>query len=758
MRKILSFVLVLVMVLSVAVTAIAAPNTQTFNYGYSADNARDGEDQEFYGTTTTLLKALTASGIVKGDGVGTTPSANAKLTRWQLALIALRLKTFDLDDNNWANYVVDYGNEDVIYADTNEAYDKALGAILYVQANGIIKGYEEDGKIWFKPAQVVTYAEALAVFVRICGWDSVQMNSNWPYNYVAQAEKLGLTDGIKGVGLDDELTYATLVKLIYNALASDKYISAEYITDLIGILDKDSELYTKLNNLLIDLTAGQRTQEFDEFDAIEIISNLAAVTFGIGYIDENGDYVAMDDDNWGYTQNYTVLKNQTTIAGSISMRTGNNTDATKFDLEQIRPEYTDNDDYFYANDKYKWYATDGREDEYLFRDTRGNSSKIKSNWLSYSFYELDENGAIIPETRVPALTIEQCNNSENGSANAWYLQTNDKNFVMAWEPLKTTDYLTFVEVGTDKYLTGVDGDVVNAAIAKAIAAISAKDIDAMIDMEEIREVAKIYVMECYVCTGLNINANHPGVNAVLEKAFGKDSIYLLSDEEIAILSDDWVFSDGGAQVDPGFAPGTFDWNKENDGAYHLALAMLDASNTLSELGYTDCKTILDFTYQRTFDILYAEAVAEATMKAIQDTIADELEDYLAAIAPANLVRWTDAKVVGYVEHDAADELNVWGIKAVTVEDSKNILWIGAENAVGSFVREVTVVDGVTKTRDYAHELFVMEAFGGAGVNATALESDAEFLGEKTTKTYGAWAIDTDGNGKYDVVVYANFVE
>ncbi len=750
MRKILSLVLVLVMVLSIAVTAIAAPNTVTLK----------NEDAK-YGATTTLLKAVTATGIVKGDGTSA-PSANATITRWQLALIALRLKTFDLDDDNWANYVVDYGNEDVVYADTNEAYDKALGAILYVQANGIIKGYEEDGKIYFKPAQVITYAEALAVFVRICGWDSVQMNSNWPYNYVAQAEKLGLTDGIKGVALDDELTYGTLAKLIYNALASDKYISAEYIQDILDVINSDADIYSKLVNLLIDFTAEYRVQEFTEADAIAILSELGTTTFQFGYFDLDGEYHEFAKGP------YTVIKNATTISASLA---GADISATTYDLEELRGDgLTDNEDGLLgSNQRHKWYNADG---ERFLLDTRkpttsSDHKKPKTIWMSWCFYELDEAGQPIAETRTPALTLEQNTQGlDISSANAWYLQTLGKKTAMVYEPITDDDYIVYVNVNGDKYVTPVDGDVVQAAIDKAVAAV---DVTGDINMDDIRDVAEIYLLQTYIANEC-CNDEFPGSDKLIEAAFGKNSIYLLTADEKAILCDvqngNWTFWDGGRpQLDPGFAVGGFDYDNYKNPGYLDQLLIADMSNTLAEmaavtdLGGHACKTILDYAYWRTYNILYAEAVEAATLKAIQDTIADEMEDYLAAIAPENLVRWTDATVYGWVDN-SDDEFvaEVWGIKAVCVEDSKVVEWVGAENAVGSYVKETVVVDGVKTVTKYKANLYTMPAFNGNGVPATELSATVEFYGELTSKTYGAWCIDTNGDDKYDVVVYASFVE
>lgn len=749
MKKILSLALVLVMVLSVAVTAIAAPATVK----------GQNPESEVATATTSLLKAVTAAGFIKGDGAAA-PSANSKLTRWQVALIALRVDTLDLNDENWADYVVDYGNEDVIYADTDEAYAKSLGAILYVQANGLIKGYEEDGAVYFKPAQYVTYAEALTLFVRLCGWDSVAMNQNWPYNYVAQAQLLGLTDGITGVGLNDEVTYGTIAKLIYNFYAADKYLSIAMIDELLAIFGEDSQFSDELKALKLSGNEARKFEGSEDY-AVALLSELGTVTFEFGVFDLDGNYYIFDESaddepvdlgsknkygRYEPTGKFTAWKNDTTVGAIMNGVTG-----------------------WSANDQYDWIgatrtafnveADEGgwslKDDTYFLYETEDEFKLRLKSYGMLSFYELDEDGQPILETREFALLAGA---KADTSATYATKKAADKNFALVGEPLTQGDYLVAIDVKGDVYYQRVPEDVVEDAIEEAIEDIDLAAIADLIDMEEIKEVAAIYLMEGYVCTGLNINQYHPGVNKVLADKFGDDCVYLLSDEEIAILSDDWVFSDGGDQVDPGFTPGSFDWDKENDKVYHLALAMLDASNTVAELGYDDCKTILDYAYQRTFNAYYAAAVEAATLAAIDESIKDYFEAPLAALETADLLRWSAATVIC----DAYQEDMVVGkyveFRGVYVEDSVELVWVGAENAIGSYVKEVTTIDGVVTEEIFASKLYTMPAFGGAGVVATELSAEVVYVGEKTANTYGAWAIDTNGDAKFDVVVYANFID
>ena len=135
MKKFLSVVLAVVMVLSMAITAFAV--------GLQHEHSDAVAE-------TSVLNAMYAAGIIKGDG-DKAPSASATLTRWQIALLALRVYTlidldprYDLDDDNWASYVVEFGDKEVVYEDCE--YPSALGAILFVQEKGFIKGYAEDDK------------------------------------------------------------------------------------------------------------------------------------------------------------------------------------------------------------------------------------------------------------------------------------------------------------------------------------------------------------------------------------------------------------------------------------------------------------------------------------------------------------------------------------------------------------------------------------------------------------------------------------
>jgi len=160
-KKVLSLILALVMVLSVASFAGAAT---------PSDVPTD---------LAPAVSRLVGLGILTGYPDGTFKPDNP-ITRAEFATVAVRAmgleKTADLLANVPSKFsdvkVTDWFNKYVNVA-TNQ---------------GILKGYP-DGT--FKPNNNITQAEALTIVLRLLGYDD-NLPGNWPYNYVTQADRLGL--------------------------------------------------------------------------------------------------------------------------------------------------------------------------------------------------------------------------------------------------------------------------------------------------------------------------------------------------------------------------------------------------------------------------------------------------------------------------------------------------------------------------------------------------------------------------------------
>ena len=192
MKKILSFVLALIMIVS-CMSLVAADDTAI---------AEDVETVDA-GAYSYAIEFLTQYGIYKGGEPET-----ADIQRYQMALFVARIATGWTDDATWEDGSLNSSEfVDIDTAPANEYY----GAISYVNQMGIIEGYG-DGN--FGPYDGITYQDALTMLVRTLGWN----NLKYPWGVIEQAIKLGLTDGIEGVAYTDTLTRAEVAQLVYNAL------------------------------------------------------------------------------------------------------------------------------------------------------------------------------------------------------------------------------------------------------------------------------------------------------------------------------------------------------------------------------------------------------------------------------------------------------------------------------------------------------------------------------------------------------------
>lgn len=178
MKKVLSFVLVLAMVLGSFAPAFATP----------ADDA---------------VANLNEMGIVQGYADGTFGLEN-NITRAEFAAIVVRMLGLeDLAKNSV------YTSQ---FSDVSEGW--FVGYVNVAAGKGIINGFE-DGT--FRPQEQVTYAQAATMIVRYL--EEKVDGGVWPANYLAKANELGVLKDAQAVGsVMDATTRGTVFTMANNAL------------------------------------------------------------------------------------------------------------------------------------------------------------------------------------------------------------------------------------------------------------------------------------------------------------------------------------------------------------------------------------------------------------------------------------------------------------------------------------------------------------------------------------------------------------
>ena len=163
MRKVLSFVLVLSLVLGSFGMAFAAPLSDV-----AGEKCEDA------------VNVLTNLGVVSGYPNGKY-KPDQVVTRAEMAVIIVR-----------ALGLADYATGTSSFSDMAGHWSNPY--VAYATSLGIIDGYP-DGT--FRPDNTVSYDEAAKMLVAALGYTPESLTGTWPANYVVKARSLGILDGIK---------------------------------------------------------------------------------------------------------------------------------------------------------------------------------------------------------------------------------------------------------------------------------------------------------------------------------------------------------------------------------------------------------------------------------------------------------------------------------------------------------------------------------------------------------------------------------
>ncbi len=214
MKKILSLILALIMMLSTA--------TMIFADDAAISDETPVEVDETTSPYYEAVKFLVNYDIMHGKGDTLGVFDNVK--RYEAALFFGRILTGWTDDSAWEDGPLNSSEFNDLAGTAAEAF---YGAISYVNQMGVIEGYG-DGK--FGPEDGIRYQDLLAMGTRALGY-----SEKYPWGCIQKAVELGLTDGITGVAYTDTLKREVVAQVIYNILFAEKKAGGTLAKDVFDL-------------------------------------------------------------------------------------------------------------------------------------------------------------------------------------------------------------------------------------------------------------------------------------------------------------------------------------------------------------------------------------------------------------------------------------------------------------------------------------------------------------------------------------------
>lgn len=442
MKKVLSFVLVLTLVLGSFSMVFAADTRTGSQLTDIAENAN-----------ADAIIANCDLGIITGYTDGSFKPAQS-VTRAEFAAMITRM--LGVPDSALAGYsktsFVDMGG-----------YGWANSYIGFCEAKGIINGYG-DGT--FGPGRTVTVNEAITMVLRAIGYtsNSSELVGTWPSNYVTLGKRLGLYDDVATTTTIDR---ANAAQVIYNALTctvvavdadgktTDAYVDKDtknaktvievyldctptgwvvytkaeadnsvintmnYIGAYVKAFRNDDDDVIAIAEVKSTFLTGDYTENDDEFEADGVTYDL--VKANINYKDDDNDTQA--------TQMFVNGKNTATGAafGTAGDCDGTYTIAAKVSGKTIKEVYSIS----------KWTA----EEAFLFEDDMLDTDDNKLD--GYKFTE-DDNDKI-DEKSFALFGVNSLNDIKAGNVIEVFLA----------EPGDSKKDIVRIEVGTDT----IDGKI-----------------------------------------------------------------------------------------------------------------------------------------------------------------------------------------------------------------------------------------------------------------------------------------------------------
>ena len=180
------------------------------------------------GSTAAAIETLRLMNVLDGYSDGSFRPA-ASLTRAQFCKMAI--------------YALNAGSElgkyraTTIFPDVKPSHWAAAYINLAAKGKTIIAGFS-DG--YFRPGATVTYGQAVTILMRMLGYADADVGAVWPDGYIAQADTIGLTAGVRLAG-SAALDRADAAKLFANLLSMNKKDGTAY----------DSTIATPVENVVL---------------------------------------------------------------------------------------------------------------------------------------------------------------------------------------------------------------------------------------------------------------------------------------------------------------------------------------------------------------------------------------------------------------------------------------------------------------------------------------------------------------------------
>lgn len=236
------------------------------------------------------VQVLSALKIMSGDAESGLYRPNETIIRSEVAKMAVH--AMGLDE------VAQASNQSTIFPDVVDGH-WATGYINVATAQGVIIG-DDNGN--FRPDDAITYAEAMAIFVRVLGYEPMSdSKGGFPSGYVVLGSENGLNKNVTGT-TNSPISRGNVAYITYNALTAKLLEQKGFGSNLsYEVSDK-----TLLSDRL-DVTKGE-----GQVTAIEktSLSGSSSLTSGQIKINDNIYETAYNMNNlFGYNVEYYVREN-----------------------------------------------------------------------------------------------------------------------------------------------------------------------------------------------------------------------------------------------------------------------------------------------------------------------------------------------------------------------------------------------------------------------------------------------------------------